>query len=693
MWDDPGNYQYFIPLIWQGDGPNPSPGYSARGSLYGVSGIPHCQWNGSQNYVGGGASTLPAYINLYNNISALNSPAQMNLELNTNSQGQLAFLLDVNLTGNITTINNQIVWVLTHDWEPGQLPDYFASVILYEQTPFDLTTAGQSGSYEYAINMAPNWDLTKMKAIAMIQTFSGNHFVHQAAITDFSGLLPMFNTNVTQGPAYLGVQFTSNSFPQTGIDLFEWDFDGDGVFDSTGENPFHLYTTPGIYDVTLRITVGGETAETTATGLINVTDGSNIGGNLSGIWLPEFNPYNITADAFIAAGDELSILPGVEINFASGNKLTATGKITADAGERTENPIILSSNQTWAGIRIYNNQQDNIIRGCEISKVSGSAISVENSASVQIIGNRIFDNSSSSVGAAVDLSSSDNVLISQNIIANNTSATLVGGIGAIASAAEISNNIIVNNTGMYGAMSLKNGSDALIFNNTIANNLSLNGTPYQFFIFNAMPEFINNILIDNGTPFFAPFGDPSVTYTCISGGFTGEGNIDEDPLFLDPSAGDGNDFDGLNANWTLLPGSPCIDAGNPDPVYNDPDDSRNDMGAYGGPNALALPVGNDDDPISIISYSNITIYPNPFNPQTTISLSLTEADKQHPVTVGIYNVKGQLVKMLVDNEIVNNTIFVWDGVDEKGSKSASGLYFIKLNSASTNLGKKVLLLK
>ena len=35
--------------------------------------------------------------------------------------------------------------------------------------------------------------------------------------------------------------------------------------------------------------------------------------------------------------------------------------------------------------------------------------------------------------------------------------------------------------------------------------------------------------------------------------------------------------------YYLLPGSVCIDAGNPDPVFNDPDGSQNDIGAYGGP--------------------------------------------------------------------------------------------------------------
>ena len=55
----------------------------------------------------------------------------------------------------------------------------------------------------------------------------------------------------------------------------------------------------------------------------------------------------------------------------------------------------------------------------------------------------------------------------------------------------------------------------------------------------------------------------------MQGGWEGEGNIDSDPLFVDPENGD----------FTLQSNSPCIDAGDPGSEY-DPDGTIADMGAY-----------------------------------------------------------------------------------------------------------------
>ena len=57
---------------------------------------------------------------------------------------------------------------------------------------------------------------------------------------------------------------------------------------------------------------------------------------------------------------------------------------------------------------------------------------------------------------------------------------------------------------------------------------------------------------------------------------TAHGNIREDPLFVDISESD----------YLLRPESPCIDAGDSLNVYNDADNSRNDMGIYGGPDPI-----------------------------------------------------------------------------------------------------------
>ena len=60
--------------------------------------------------------------------------------------------------------------------------------------------------------------------------------------------------------------------------------------------------------------------------------------------------------------------------------------------------------------------------------------------------------------------------------------------------------------------------------------------------------------------------------------------MDSDPRFLDPASDD----------YRLAGGSPCRDSGDPDPVHADPDGSRNDLGAFGGPQGEWIPLDPDD---------------------------------------------------------------------------------------------------
>ena len=527
--------------------------------------------------------------------------------------------------------------------------------------------------------------------------YNDNYFSNVAPALNLAlesfGLEANMTSNVTIGPSYLAVQFQSISTPATGIESWEWDLDGDGTIDSTDEDPYFLYTEQGSYDVTLTITMEGETSTITNESYITVTDGSAISGDLSGIWVPDFSPYYVTDDVQINEADEVAIQPGVEIVFSSENLLTVYGSLVASADIATEEPIIFTSDTDWEGIRFNGSTQNNVIQGCDISKANVSAIRAENETNLEIVSNRIHDNSSISLGAAIEIIGCSDVLISNNIIANNTSSNAVGAIQCTDSPIAINNNVIVNNTGSYGAMILKTGSDATITNNTFANNESTGTNPNQFMIFNSAPIFTNSIFSFEGSLFWAA-GAQDVSYSCVTGGYEGEGNIDEDPMFVAPSEGNGVGFDGLNADWRLQDASLCVDAGNPDAMYNDPDGTRNDMGAYGGPEAAATPfTGIDTDPIIVVSSNEVNTFPNPFNPQTTIALSITDSDKSLPVSVNIYNLKGQLVKTIVDNEVVTNTTFVWNGTDNNGNNTSTGMYFIKMDTASSSVSNKVLLLK
>jgi len=508
-----------------------------------------------------------------------------------------------------------------------------------------------------------------------------------------TGLIPMFETNVQTGPAYLGVQFTNTSYPTNGIDNLEWDFDGDGTFDSIEENPFHFYTEPGVYDVTLRIEANGEFAEVTINDYITVTEGSSVSGNISGIWVPDFSPYIISGDVTIGFDDELTINPGVELQFADDVLFTINGLLIADASSVRNEPIIFNSNTSWSGLRFYNTQEENILANCVISDASVTAVNIEMDSEIDIVGCKVFDNNTTTQAAAFKIVGSDDVLISQNIIANNSSSTNAGGIYCTASSPLISNNIIVNNTGLWGGFYLQNDSNPIMMNNTIANNLSTNTTPYLMFLLNSVPIIINSIIIDNGTIHF-PLDIPEISYSCISDGFEGTGNIDEDPMFVSATTGDGTGFAGLLADWQLQSGSPCVDAGHPNAIYNDIDGTTNDMGAYGGPTPYELgPTNSEENTVNIAAINSISVYPNPFNPTANISLSINENDIQLPITVEIFNIKGQLVKTIVNNEIVQTINFVWNGKNNNGDSTASGMYFIKMETATSSVSKKMLLLK
>jgi PKD repeat protein len=76
--------------------------------------------------------------------------------------------------------------------------------------------------------------------------------------TPASGLYASFDADVTSGASPLAVNFTDTSFTSApgGITSWAWDFENDGIVDSTAQNPSHVYTGCGSFDVALTVNDG-----------------------------------------------------------------------------------------------------------------------------------------------------------------------------------------------------------------------------------------------------------------------------------------------------------------------------------------------------------------------------------------------------------------------------------------------------
>jgi hypothetical protein len=84
-------------------------------------------------------------------------------------------------------------------------------------------------------------------------------------------------------------------------------------------------------------------------------------------------------------------------------------------------------------------------------------------------------------------------------------------------------------------------------------------------------------------------------------------------------------------------------------------------------------------------------YPNPFNPVTNIAFTVARTAQ---VRLDVYNVVGQKVKTLVDQEMKPGAYAAdWDGTDQSGKAVSSGIYFYRMEAGDFAGMKKMLLLK
>jgi hypothetical protein len=272
------------------------------------------------------------------------------------------------------------------------------------------------------------------------------------------------------------------------------------------------------------------------------------------------------------------------------------------------------------------------------------------------------------------------------IITGNSTVYNGGGIRCGFDSNPLIKNVTIsdNSAAQYCGGLLCQASSPILENVTISGN-SANNTGGGIFCYEGANPSLINCIMWNDSPEEIYFHDDlepnsiTIAYSDIEGGEAGivtngngtvnwlDGNINTDPLFVDAGNGD----------YHLQPTSPCIDAGDPTSPL-DPDGTTADMGAWFYNQGSAI----EDNEIQHVNF-NLSNYPNPFNPLTTIKFNIKENEVG---VLSIFNIKGQLLESHRFEAGEHN--FQWDASD-----MSSGVYLYKLQTENNTVNKKMLLLK
>jgi hypothetical protein len=354
-------------------------------------------------------------------------------------------------------------------------------------------------------------------------------------------------------------------------------------------------------------------------------------------------------------GDTVAVWPGTyheNLNLSGKNILLSSLYLPMGDSSYIVTTII-DGDSTDTVVRYVNGEDStSIISGFTIRRGFGhygGGISVQNGSSPTIrdnliIRNRAYYDFGDSYGAGIYCEDSD-PLIYNNIICHNRSGWEGGGIYLEA-------------------------SNPTILNNTITRNIATYRGGGIFCLFDSSLVITNTILWADSSDncwelYISAGGDPEITYCNVKGGCTGEGNIDEEPLFCNPWIPD----------YWLAEISPCIGTGS----------GGDNIGAFGV--GCAEPTGMDEKdeelPFTFMLSRN---YPNPFNSSTVIEYALpVNCD----ISIEIFNIYGQKMEAVFEGRQSRGIRTVaWNAGDY-----SSGIYFYKITARGHSVVGRMTMIK
>jgi hypothetical protein len=193
-----------VNIEWHNSGFTPSnsdfdiPEYSSRASMYGVGGIPHTQWNGVQETVGGypdgnWQAIIGTFEALYASMVGDDTPYE--IDINGYVGEQVSYDVTVSMDTDMSNSNQKVDIFVVED----NIWSYWSGASSYHNARnvardwlvtenVSISSAGESETFSGSFDLDEDWNADSVKIIALVQNYSTKQIyqVSQVNINDMN---------------------------------------------------------------------------------------------------------------------------------------------------------------------------------------------------------------------------------------------------------------------------------------------------------------------------------------------------------------------------------------------------------------------------------------------------------------------------------------------------------------------------
>ena len=193
-----------VNIEWHNSGFTPSnsdfdiPEYSSRASMYGVGGIPHTQWNGVEETVGGypngnWQAIIGTFEALYASMVGDDTPYE--IDINGYVGEQVSYDVTVSMDTDMSNSNQKVDIFVVED----NIWSYWSGASSYHNARnvardwlvtenVSISSAGESETFSGSFDLDEDWNADSVKVIALVQNYSTKQIyqVSQVNINDMN---------------------------------------------------------------------------------------------------------------------------------------------------------------------------------------------------------------------------------------------------------------------------------------------------------------------------------------------------------------------------------------------------------------------------------------------------------------------------------------------------------------------------